>query len=91
MNHRSRRKNRKKSQENYPKRSGGRSGSNSAQKNMEEQQYHQQYFDTNSPPRRAQSVDSKTVAMGGIVTLVATNFKAEIRLIIEKLFALLGG
>jgi hypothetical protein len=29
--------------------------------------------------------------MGGIVTLVATNFKAEIRLIIEKLFALLGG
>tara|TARA_Y100001970_G_scaffold24556_2_gene29262 strand:+ start:17634 stop:17798 length:165 start_codon:yes stop_codon:yes gene_type:complete len=51
----------------------------------------QQYFDTNSPPRRAQSVDSKTVAMGGIVTLVATNFKAEIRLIIEKLFALLGG
>ena len=56
-----------------------------------EDQYHQQYFDTNSPPRRAQSVDSKTVAMGGIVTLVATNFKAEIRLIIEKLFALLGG
>ena len=56
-----------------------------------EDQYHQQYFDTNSPPRRAQSVDSKTVAMVGIVTLVATNFKAEIRLVIEKLFALLGG
>ena len=87
MNHQSRRRSRKKSQENYPKRSGGRSGSNSAQKNMEDQQY----FDTNSPPRRAQSVDSKTIAMGGIVTLVATNFKAEIRLIIEKLFALLGG
>ena len=87
MNHHYQNRRRRKSRENYPERNGGRSGLNSQQVNLEEGQY----FHDNSSPKQSHTVDSKTVAVGGIITLIATNFKGEIRLIIEKFFGLLGG
>ena len=45
-----------------------------------------EYFDAQSPPRNPASVDTKTVGIAGIIMFLATNFKAEIKMIIEKIF-----
>ena len=45
-----------------------------------------EYFDTQSPTKHAASVDTKTVGIAGIIMFLATNFKSEIKMIIEKIF-----
>lgn len=47
---------------------------------------HKEYFNAKSPPRQAASVDTRTVGVAGIIMFLATNFKAEIKMIIEKIF-----
>ncbi|SVB67169.1 uncharacterized protein METZ01_LOCUS220023 [marine metagenome] len=87
MNHQYQNRRRRRSRENYPERSGGRSGLSSDHPNLAEDQYYRN--DSSSKINHPSS--STTVAAAGIITLIATNFKAEVRLIIEKFFGLLGG
>ena len=49
----------------------------------------EEYFDRRSPPRQT-GMDSRMVGMGGVVALVMTNFKDEIRLFLKTLIKMFG-
>ena len=56
-----------------------------------DQRERKKYFDDNSPPKRAQSVDSKTVGLAGIAMFLMTNFKKEIGQILVAISKIIGG
>ena len=49
----------------------------------------EEYFDRKSPPRQT-GMDSRVVGMGGVVALMVTNFKDEIRLFLKTLIKMFG-
>lgn len=49
----------------------------------------EEYFDRKSPPRQT-GMDSRVVGMGGVVALMMTNFKDEIRLFLKTLIKMFG-
>ena len=56
-----------------------------------EEKEQKEYFDRDAPPRRAASVDSKTVGLAGIGMFLMTNFKKEIGQILIAISKFIGG
>ena len=56
-----------------------------------EDQEQREYFERDVPPRKAASVDTKTVGLAGIGMFLMTNFKKEIGQILVAISKIIGG